>query len=190
MNTITPVAEITPEELLTLRDSVRYELVEGQLVERRMGTESSEIALRIAFLITLFLRAHPLGRLFGSDASYQCFPDRPKKVRRADVGFITFDRLPKGRAPKGHCRAAPDLAVEVISPRDIAEEIEAKIAEYLSAGVKLVWVVSPAMRSVRIYRPHDSPAGSISLLMENDAIGGEEVLPGFSCRVSEFFENA
>ncbi len=190
MSTITADATVTPEDLLQMPDSIQYELVDGQLVERHMGTESSEIALRIAFLITLFLRAHPLGRLFGSDASYQCFPDQPKKVRRADVGFIAFDRLPNGRAPKGHCRVAPDLAIEVISPNDTAEEIEAKIAEYLHAGVKLVWVVSPATRSVRIHRPRTAPAGSISLLIESDAITGEEVLPGFSCRVSEFFENA
>ena len=155
-----------------------------------MGTESSDIALRIAFIITLFLWEHPLGRLFGSDASYQCFPDQPQKVRRADVGFIAFDRLPNGRAPKGNCRVAPDLAVEVISPNDIAEEIEEKIAEYLRAGVQRVWVVSPATRSVRIYRPSASPAGSISLLIENDTITGEEVLPGFSCRIREFFDEA
>ena len=100
---------VTPEDLLGLRDSVKYELVDGHLVTRHMGSESSEIALRIAFLLGLFLRDHRLGRLFGSDASYQCFAGSPRKVHRADVGFIRFDRLAGGKAPKGHCPVAPPI---------------------------------------------------------------------------------
>ena len=92
MSTITSGALITPEDLLWLPDSVQYELVDGHLVERHMGTESSEIALRIAILLGVFLRNNRLGRLFGSDTSYQCYADQPNKVRRADVGFIRFDR--------------------------------------------------------------------------------------------------
>jgi len=66
-------APITPDELLKLPDSVRYELVNGQLVERHMGTESSAIALQVAILLGMFLRQHRLGLLLGSDAGYQCF---------------------------------------------------------------------------------------------------------------------
>jgi Uma2 family endonuclease len=51
-------------------------------------------------------------------------------------------------------------------------------------------VVSPATRSVRIHRPRTAPAGPVSLLLENESITGEDVLPGFSCHVREFFENA
>lgn len=177
----------TPEDLLLMEDGVNYELVDGKLVERHMGMESSEIALRIAFLIGLFLRDHPLGRLFGADASYQCFPDFPKKVRKPDVSFIRSQRLPDGRVPTGHCLVAPDLAVEVISPGDLAYEVEEKVSEYLQAGVPLVWVVNPPTRTVRIHRPRHSPRGPVAELTGDDAITGEDVLPGFTCAVREFF---
>jgi Uma2 family endonuclease len=154
-----------------------------------MGTESSEIALRIAFLLGLFLREHRSGRLFGSDSSYQCFANAPRTVRRADVGFVRFDRLPGGKAPKGHCPVAPDLAVEVVSPNDTAEEVDEKVMEWLGAGVPLVWVVSPGIRNVRVHRPRGAALGPISMLAEEDKISGEDVLPGFSCQVREFFEN-
>ena len=194
MTTTTAIATppITPDELLNLPDSVRYELVNGQLVERHMGAESSAIAARIIVLIGMFLRQHRLGLLLGSDASYQCFPDVPEKVRRADVGFVRFDRLPgSGRVPKGHCRVAPDLAVEVVSPNDTSEEVDEKVLEWLGAGVPLVWVVSPSIKSVRVYRRRagNSAAGDVSFLSGGDTISGEEVLPGFSCAVREFFEN-
>jgi Uma2 family endonuclease len=187
MNIITPTAPVTPEDLLNLPDSVSYELVNGKLVERNMGMESSEIAARIVFLIALFLRDKKLGRLFGADASYQCFPDAPNKVRKPDVSFIRSGRLPGDRSPQGHGRIAPDLAIEVVSPGDLSYEIEEKVAEYLQAGVPLVWVVYPPTRRVRIHRSPSSPLGSVSELSDKETITGEDVLPGFSCAVQEFF---
>ena len=189
MATATSRPPVTPEALLSLPDAVRYELVDGNLVRRNMGSESSLIALQIAYILGTFLRIYRLGLLFGSDSSYQCFADAPKKVRRADVGFVRFDRLPGGKAPKSHCRVAPDLAIEVVSPNDTAEEVDEKVVEWLDAGVLLVWVVSPGTRKVRVHRPRPAALGPISLLTEDETIGGEDVLPGFSCLVREFFEN-
>src|SRR4051794_4676794 len=124
MTTTISQPKLTPDDLLTMPDEAAYELVDGNLVERHMGAESSEIALTVAFYLRTFLQSHPLGRLFGSDAGFQCFPRDPGMVRRADVGFIRFERLPEGKSPKGYIRIAPDLAVEVISPNDNAEELE------------------------------------------------------------------
>jgi Uma2 family endonuclease len=179
----------SPEDLLTLQNAVAYELVNGNLVKRHTGTESSEIAARILILLGIFLRSHRIGRLFGSDASYQCFTGAPRKVRRADVGFVRTDRLPGGRAPKSHCPVAPDLAVEVVSPKDTGEEVECKVAEWLGAGVPLVWVVYPSTRTVRVRRPRSSAKGSVSDLKDEDVVTGEDVIPGFSCKVREFFED-
>jgi Uma2 family endonuclease len=187
MGIITPAAPVTPEELLELPDAVNYELVDGKLVERHTGLESSEIAARIIILIGTFIRARKLGRLFGADAGYQCFPDAPGKVRKPDVSFVRAGRLKDDRAPKGHCFVPPDLVIEVVSPGDLAHEIEEKVVEYLGAGVPLVWVVYPPTRTVEIRRPRASAQGPVSQLADADTISGEEVLPGFSCAVSEFF---
>lgn len=187
MSPLAAAPPITPEDLLSIPDSVSYELVDGKLVERNMGFESSEIAARMIFLIALFLRDHRLGRLVGADASYQCFPDAPNKVRKPDVSFIRSGRFPGDKAPLGHCPIAPDLAVEVISPKDLAYEIEEKVAEYLAAGVPLVWVVHPPTKTVRVHRSRSSPRGSVSELNESDSLDGEDVLPGFTCPVKELF---
>jgi Uma2 family endonuclease len=133
MTTMIQPAAVTPEELLNLPDAVDYELVDGKLVERNMGFESSEIAARVLGLIWMFLHDHKLGRLFGADASYQCFPDAPGKVRKPDVSFIRAGRLPGDKSPLGHCPIHPDLAVEVVSPGDTFYEVENKVAEYLGA---------------------------------------------------------
>lgn len=72
---------------------------------------------------------------------------------------------------------APDLVVEVLSPDDRPGKVLAKVADWLSAGTRLVWVVDPERRLARVYR-HD---GSETLVSTDGALDGEAVLPGFSC---------
>ena len=190
MSTTLSVAPVTPEDLDRMPDNVAFELVNGTLVERNMGLESSKIAGRILGLLFLFLRARPLGELFMSDAGFQCFADDSNKVRRPDVSFIRNGRLPGNKTPKGWGRIAPDLVVEVISPNDIADDVQEKVTEWLAAGVSLVWVVYPSTRTVRVHRPHLSPSGRVSDLTDADTLSGEEVLPGFTCSLREIFDDA
>src|SRR2546430_5532548 len=123
MSVIPSQSLFTPTGLLDLTDSVAFELVDGHLVERNMGGESSLVALTIGMLLRQHVGQHKLGLVFGADAGYQCFADAPDKVRRADVSFIARDRLPNNAPPKGYIKIAPDLAIEVISPNDSAYEV-------------------------------------------------------------------
>jgi Uma2 family endonuclease len=188
MTTAITKSVFTPEDLLTLPDAVNYELVDGNLVERAMGSKSSAIGAAVTAILVAFVRPRQLGHLFNSECGYQCYPDNPTKVRKPDVSFIKSGRLPGEQLPEGHVRITPDLVVEVLSPGDLAYEIDAKVQEYLIAGVKLVWVVSPNTRTVRIHRPKTAPHGPIAVLSDSDTITGDDVLPGFECAVAEFFE--
>ena len=85
--------------------------------------------------------------------------------------------------PEGYATIAPDLAVEVISPNDLFEEIAEKVQEYLSAGVRLVWVVDTATQPVHVHRPD----GSGTILRAQDELTGEDVLPRFRTRVGDVF---
>jgi Uma2 family endonuclease len=176
---------VTPEDLLTMPDGHRFELVNGKLVERNMGAESSQVATTLISLIHQHVRANRLGKVFAQDCGYQCYSDDPKKVRFPDGSFLARGRLPDERTPLGHIRISPDLAVEVISPNDTAEEVETKRREYLRAGVRLVWIVYPENRTVHVSRQAGPPAE-----LDFDAqLTGEDVLPGFTCRVAELFED-
>jgi Uma2 family endonuclease len=188
MTTIAANTLFTPDDLLALPDAVSYELVDGKLVERNMGMDSGRIAARIIVAIGIYLQKHPIGMLFSSDASYRCFPDAPEKVRRTDVSFIKSGRFEGERATQGHCLIPPDLAVEVLSPKDLVYDVEEKVNEYLLAGVQLIWIVSPKARTISVRRPLSSLRGSFTGLTADQTLDGEEVLPGFSCRVDELFD--
>jgi Uma2 family endonuclease len=148
-----------------------------------MGSESSSIAVELLGLLREVCRLSRLGTLFGADCGYQCFQDDRNRVRKPDASFVRADRLPGGRPPKGYIQIAPDLAVEVISPNDLAWKLDRKIDQYLDAGVRLVWVINPETRKARVYRAD----GTISSLSESDELSEEDVIPGFHCRLSELF---
>ena len=177
------VERITPEELLRMPDGDRYELVNGIPTEKTMGAESDEIAANLSAALVFFVRQHKLGHVYGAQTGYRCFPDHPNLVRMPDVSFVAAGRLPGDKTPKGWIRIPPDLAVEVISPNDLYEEIETKVNEYFAANVRLIWVVSPGSRTVLIRRPD----GTAAVLNESGTLSGETVVPGFSVPVSELF---
>ncbi len=183
MSTVAATSRYTPEDLLRMPDGDRFELVGGELVERNMGYESSVVGGRLYRLLSNHCADHQLGEPAPADASYQCFPDDPDKVRKPDVSLVLAGRLPAGVLPRGHCRVAPDLAVEVVSPNDAFSDVEAKVGEYLAAGVRLVWVIDPPTRVVLVYRPD----GTGARLRDGDELSGEDVVPGFRCRVGDLF---
>jgi Uma2 family endonuclease len=174
----------TPEDLLTMPDGDRYELVDGRLVEHDMGARASYVGGELFYRIQGHCRANNLGWAFPADTTYQCFPSKPNQVRKPDVSFIQRGRLPGEEVPEGHIRITPDLAVEVVSPKDTYYEVEEKVAEYLKAGIRLVWVVNPPLRKVRVHRAN----GTVADIGEEGDLDGEDVLPGFHCGVAELFQ--
>jgi Uma2 family endonuclease len=174
----------TAEDLLAMPDEGRYELIDGVLVERKMGAKSSLVAGNLLFFVKAFARTHSLGLVFLPDCGYQVFGVERDRVRYADGSFIRTGRLPDDKPPVGHVRIAPDLVIEAVSSNDTAPEVEEKVEEWLGAGVPLVWVLYPNTHHVHIHRAD----GTVRKLRSNDELSGESILPGFSCRASEIFQ--
>jgi Uma2 family endonuclease len=183
---VKPKAEVTPEELLAMPDGGHYELIDGQLRERKVSVLTNVIAAEITRILGNHCGAHNLGWVLASELGYQCFPWNPRRVRRADVSFMRGDRLGGERMCEGFCSIPPDLAVEIVSPNDLAEKLEGKVEEYLRAGVSLVWVVHPDVHIVHVYRVD----GTTSRFRGQDELSGEDVIPGFHCKVDDFFPKA
>ncbi len=163
-----------------------FEMVDGELVEKNVGYESGIIGARLVRLLGSHCESPLLGWVAGGEGSFQVFPDRPKLIRKPDVSFVRLARMPSLRLPRGHARLAPDLAVEVVSPNDLYYEVDRKVAEYREAGVSLIWIVSPPTRTILIRRLD----GTASEVGPDGELSGEDVVPGFRCRVSDAFPPA
>jgi len=175
----------TPDQFAALPNSKVFELIDGQLVERKMGNKSSWVAGQIFKHLGNYVDDNGLGWVFISDNGFRLDPERPTLIRRPDVSFVRAGRLPNEEPSDVYDRLAPDLAIEVISPTDIIAELDEKVNEYLAAGVRLVWVIHPTVRRLMVHRID----GTLAALRAGDELSGEDVIPGFRCLVEDLFKS-
>jgi Uma2 family endonuclease len=175
---------MTAEELIKLpRGRSRYELVNGELREMSpAGHNHGRIAARLAGALWRHVEEHELGEVYAAETGFT-LTTNPDTVRAPDVSFIRQERVEEVGEAKGYWPGAPDLAVEVNSPGDTVSEVEEKVEEWLEAGTALVWVVSPKLRTVTVYRSRED----ISTLAEKDVLDGEQIIPGFRYPVAKLF---
>ncbi len=176
---------MTPEQFEEWSDSRGFELIDGVVQEKKMGTENAGIQMRIGHYLTAVAIPGKLGEVLDSEAMFHCFPSNPKQVRKPDVSFILRERIPADGIPRGICKIRPDLAVEVVSPNDGYEEVEEKLADYFDAGVPLIWVVTPKTRTVLVYRAD----GTARRLRDTDELSADPIIPGVRIRIADLFPN-
>ena len=183
---MTTNVRITADDLWRMgTGDVRRELVDGEIIEMTpAGGIHGRISGRIYRRLAEHVDAHGGGEVVVGDVGFVlALPTDPERVRAPDVAFISVDRLPDGRLPQTFLAGAPDLAVEVLSPRDNPLEVRQKVRDYLEAGTRLVWVVAPQARSVTVYRAD----ASARLVREPESLDGEDVLPGLTVSLADLF---
>ena len=125
---------------------------------------------------------HDLGHVLCNDSGVITERD-PDTVRGADVSFYSYAKVPRGRIPKGYLDVVPDLVVEVRSEDDRWKEIEAKVKEYLEAGVGVVVVLDPDPETAHVFRPDQPPRA----LGPDDELTVPDLLGDFRVAVRRFF---
>jgi Uma2 family endonuclease len=182
MNVAVP-SVISAEELLAMPDGgKRLELIRGEVVETMPpGGIHGSVAVKIALALELW-RVQSSGGYVAVEAGY-ILAREPDTVRGPDVLYVRPDRIPSGGVPQGFWNIAPDLAVEVVSPSESAEDIREKVRDYLEAGTPLVWEAYPRTHEVLAH----TPDGLARTFGQGDELAFPEVLPGFSCPVADLF---
>lgn len=176
---------VTAEQALDWPDpDARFELVAGVLQPMTpAGGAHGVIEVNLIQLLGAHVRRRRLGVVFPGDSGFVLHRG-PDTVRCPDVAFVAAHRLPPGGVQRGFPALAPDLAVEIRSPTDRTRASRAKVAEYLSAGVRQVWTIDPDARTVTVH----GPDGTMRRLDEGDTLDGDDVVPDFRCAVAELFE--
>ena len=180
---------ISAEEFLELAQRPEYqdrqiELVEGEIIEMPKPTVGhGEIVIRLSTKIASYVYENDLGRVTGGDAGFvvRRNPAGRATVRGLDIAFISKAKMPNP-LPFKLFELAPDLAVEVISPGNSADDIHRKVRELLKAGTPLIWIVYAETRTVVVHT-----SASAVTYEESDTLSGGDVLPGFEVRVGDIF---
>jgi Uma2 family endonuclease len=170
---------MTIEQYDTLpeKEGVKYELNEGELVA--VSPSPRLIHNRVRDEIGFRLREFVRSRQFGEVTLETDFKLMEGTIRIPDVAFVCADRL-IGIDPRQRLEGAPDLAVEVASPRDDPDDLVLKGQQYITAGAKAVWIIYPEARLAYIYKPGQRPEVRDARQSLDDA----ELLPGFSAPLS------
>lgn len=177
--------ELTVEDLYVMPDDgFNYELQAGMLVSEPLpGFRHGRVMAAVADILRTHVRTHRLGVVLAGDSGF-ILARTPDTVRGPDVAFVSTDRIGDSGDSVRAFAGAPDLAVEVLSPSNTPAGLRAKVADYLAAGARCVWIVDPEARTVTVYASLLSP----HVLAEEELLDGGDVIPGFQVRVGELFE--
>jgi Uma2 family endonuclease len=177
---------LTAEEFFRLPDPIdgsKQELVNGKVITvPPPGCEHGEVQINIGFLLKSYVKRTKAGRVV-SESGVVTHRNKDS-VRGPGLSYYSKKRMALGRRVVAYHDQPPDLCVEILSPDYSKNKLRKKIKEYFAAGVRMVWVVDPEDRSVTVLT---SPKEGRTLY-EDSKLDGGDVLPGFSCPISEFFE--
>ena len=177
---------MTADEFLmhSFPPGTRHELIRGEVRELEMpGGRHGDVAMEAGFTIKSHVKAHRLGKVYAAETGFVIEHD-PDTVRCPKVSFVRADRLHLIVDDEKFLPFAPDLAVEVASPSDRPGEIAEKTARWLAAGTRMVWNLYPKTITATVHRSGAEPR----TFSAEKEIDGEDVMPGFRCRVGDLFE--
>lgn len=177
------------DEFIRQYDEAPFELIDGERMPLVPPVAEHGEVIRI------LLRA-----LFGyeqSNPNFVVYTEMPVVVEDAP-NWVKGSRVPhlmiygqarladyKTRTPDWKAKPfvlIPDLCVEVVSATDSYTDVEAKVESYLSDGVRLVWVINPRLKAITAHS-----SATIIRLTEDQALDGNDVLPGFSIPLRNLF---
>jgi Uma2 family endonuclease len=162
-------------------DGMRHELSEGELIKvvhPKFG--HSAIVRQLRRSLERHVEKQELGEVH-TELGHLLTND-PPTVRVPDLSFLSRERV--GRTPRDEwVRGAPELAVEVVSPSESAEDLNQKVMQYLAAGAQAVWVIYPKTKVVQVYRPGMRP----EVLESSQLLEEPRLFPGWSIAVGDLF---
>ncbi|HEX3150228.1 MAG TPA: Uma2 family endonuclease, partial [Gemmataceae bacterium] len=170
----------------TLPPDALYEVIDGEAKEiAPMGAVSTVFASELAIRL---VGARRSPRDVIAVETLFALPAPVNRRRRPDLAYLAEDRVPASWPPPlgsdpPFIDAVPSLAVEVVSPTDLAAELEEKLREYLSVGVMTVLIVYPMERTIYV---HESKS-RVRALTVTDTLDVGNALPGFSVKIAELF---
>jgi len=184
MSTVTS-GRITATEFAKLprpANGAKQELVRGVVVTMsNPGPRQGKLEAFIATALVNYVCPRELGTILTESA---CLTENdPDTVRGPDISFWTPERMPLDYDSDAYVRNPADLCIEILSPSNSRSKMNKKIREYCFAGVRAVWIVAPEDRSITVYREPDDGR----ILSGDKVISGEEIIPGFACKVAELF---
>jgi Uma2 family endonuclease len=176
-------SRMTVRDFEALPDNDRFELIDGELVERSDGALMAYVAGQIFSRLSSHVDSDEIAWVLTGGAGYTLRPGTIDQCRIPNASVVRKSRTKDGLLPDSYFDFAPDVAVIVLTPKDRYNATDAKIRDYLDAGTQIVWLAKPISRRIIVYRPD----GTEISFGPDDEVTADPVLPGFRMKVGDVF---
>lgn len=169
-------------------DGSRYEIIDGELyVSKQPDMQHQIVATKLAFLLELWNTQAGLGITIATPGII--FTDDNAVV--PDVVWISNERFATALHKDGKFHSVPELVIEILSPGTDNErrDREVKLKLYSRRGAEEYWIVNWQQRRLEIYRRQEGILELNRTLDQTDILQSP-LLPGFQCKVGQFFTNS
>lgn len=167
---------------LSENENRRFELICGEVIEMPNPTRKhGRVCLRIGYEFETYTERVRWGYGASNDSGTVLAED-PDTVVGPDVAYYDDSKTFAAIHPKWGTKV-PVLAVEVLSPSDRRRVVLEKVSDYLSSGVKAVWLADYEESFVTVFRTTAAP----KIFGGKDTLTGDDYLPGFTCSVAKLF---
>jgi Uma2 family endonuclease len=164
-------------------DDAPGELIDGEWTPVTKSTyRHGRILLRAGKVLSLYEEQNPEWVAVGGDPGTK-LTRNPDTLRGPDLALVRSERLPEGKGEEGWLEGSPEVVLEILGDSQSISQLMRKALEYLRAGAQLVLLLDGDAREVVVVRPPDH----FSVLKSDQTITGGDLLPGFSCPVSQLF---
>lgn len=161
----------------------RYELDNGRLITMAPpGDDHGVVEARLVYFLIRFGEDEGYGSARSGESGILLWRN-PDRVVGADAAFVCTHALPVQHSPEGYLETIPDIVVEVVSKNDTRPYVQRKAADYLLAGVRMVWLADPASRTITVWQPGLEP----KVLGEDDTLTAGDIIPGLQVLVRKVF---
>jgi Uma2 family endonuclease len=176
----------TEAELQALpEDGYLHEVVDGEMVmSPKNDSYHGDICAELLTALRTHAKKHKLGAVWDSSTGFWM---HSRNCRAPDISFVTKERLVRmgfKRSTRKFFPAAPDLAVEVLSPNNTRAEIDERLKDYFGSGTQIAWVINPDSESVEGCHALDQR----QLLGVGADLAAEHLLPGFRFPIADLFK--
>jgi Uma2 family endonuclease len=177
---------ITLKELMKIQDTI--EIIDGEMIAMAANVMIHHIVVsNISFILQSYVKENPIGSVFPDGLIYLMYSATSglKDAFIPDVSFIQNENIPKNIDLAKPYPGVPDLAVEVISENESAEQIQRKARIYLEKGTQQVWIVYPLTKEVHQYQQDSS---TIRIYRDTQLIDTSPLFPDLKIKIPDVFQ--
>ena len=161
-----------------------YSIIDGELVMAASPTPDHQRIVQRTFVrLDSFVDEHRLGTVFLAPLDVVIRRD-PLRTRQPDLMFISNAR--RYIIGQQVIEGGPDLVIEILSPSNTRRDLEEKLQDYQTIGVREAWIVATQGQTVEILQLSAGGIERSGLYGLGDAIVSR-ILPDLRLTVVEIF---